>query len=462
MVIARPVPNDTLGSDRSDIQQIRANQFRIEGGARRGSNLFHSFQDFDVPDGVAVYFANPASIETILSRLTGNSSSEILGTLGVDGMANLFLINPNGIVFGPNARLDIRGSFVASTADRFTFPDGSEFSASTPQAAPLLTVNVPIGLQYGTGMGAIANAGTLQVGRDLTLSAQQLDLQGQLQAGRHLTLVADDLRIRDRVITPFIATAGQTMRLQGNQQLDIVALNHPDSRLVAGSDLILRSPNPVIGDAHYWSGGDFRVERADGILGDFWSPIDPIIRAGGDVAFDTYRGTSLHIFAGGAVDIGSVVITGTDDAAVEGIDAIAETVTLSDGITTVAIDGRTQPTLDIRAGVNLEAITPPIGVSGSVEELTPADPLSPTRTSADITLDSVNLEAPNGLVFLTNQYQADPTLPGGTIEVDSIRTDDSLNGFAGNGGTVIVDAREGLNVGDRICADGHGFLSGYC
>ncbi|MDF5724537.1 MAG: filamentous hemagglutinin N-terminal domain-containing protein [Rhizonema sp. PD37] len=78
------------------------------------------------------------------TRVTGGQASNILGTLGVEGSANLFLLNPNGIMFGPNARLDVRGSFLGTTANSFLFPQGIEFSATNPQAPPLLTINVPI------------------------------------------------------------------------------------------------------------------------------------------------------------------------------------------------------------------------------------------------------------------------------------------------------------------------------
>ncbi len=78
----------------------------------RGANLFHSFREFNVEEGRSAYFTNPAPIENILSRVTGDNPSQILGKLGVLGNANLFLINPNGIIFGQNASLDVRGSFV--------------------------------------------------------------------------------------------------------------------------------------------------------------------------------------------------------------------------------------------------------------------------------------------------------------------------------------------------------------
>jgi filamentous hemagglutinin family protein len=140
--VAQPVPDDSLGVERSEVVGGGGN-FGIVGGATRGTNLFHSFQEFNVDNGGSVYFLNPAGIENILSRVTGNNPSAILGTLGVfGGDANLFLMNPNGIVFGPNARLDVQGSFVATTADAIGFGNQGVFSAIDPDVpSQLLTVN---------------------------------------------------------------------------------------------------------------------------------------------------------------------------------------------------------------------------------------------------------------------------------------------------------------------------------
>ncbi|NEO19683.1 MULTISPECIES: filamentous hemagglutinin N-terminal domain-containing protein [unclassified Moorena] len=114
----------------------------IKGGAIRDINLFHSFLEFNVGNGQSVYFANPAGIQNILSRVTGKNPSNIFGTLGVNGGANLFLINPKGILFGKNAKLDVRGSFVGTTADGIGFGNQGVFSASNPEPpSPLLTVN---------------------------------------------------------------------------------------------------------------------------------------------------------------------------------------------------------------------------------------------------------------------------------------------------------------------------------
>ncbi|MGK7887709.1 MAG: filamentous hemagglutinin N-terminal domain-containing protein, partial [Leptolyngbyaceae cyanobacterium] len=112
--IAQIQPDASLGNERSRITpgvNVRGDLADlIEGGAQRGNSLFHSFEDFSVQELQRVYFANPDGIANILSRITGSNRSDIMGTLGVDGAANLFLINPNGIVFGPNAVLDVDGA----------------------------------------------------------------------------------------------------------------------------------------------------------------------------------------------------------------------------------------------------------------------------------------------------------------------------------------------------------------
>ncbi len=181
---AQLTPDTTLGGESSIVTPgvIINNQSgdRIDGGASRGTNLFHSFLEFNLNSGQRVYFASPTGIENIITRVTGANPSNILGTLGVNGSANLFLINPNGILFGPNARLDVTGSFFASTASSIVFADGNQFRATTPQNPPLLTVSVPLGVQFGATPGRVQVQGsTLEVpsGRTLALLGGEVTLQ---------------------------------------------------------------------------------------------------------------------------------------------------------------------------------------------------------------------------------------------------------------------------------------------
>ncbi|MGB3693805.1 MAG: filamentous hemagglutinin N-terminal domain-containing protein, partial [Spirulinaceae cyanobacterium] len=429
---AQITPDTTLGQENS--QLINNAEIKglpgelITGGAIRGSNLFHSFSQFNVGELQRVYFENPAAITNILTRVTGNNPSEILGTLGVDGTANLFLINPNGVFFGENAHLDIAGSLFVSTADSLLLENGAEFSATNPDVPPLLTVNLRPGLQYGNNIprAKITNRGKLIAGGDLTLVGQDLDLTGEVQGGGDVNLVAtNEVKIRDSNTAPFIAAAGEELLVQGDEKVDIFALNHSDSGLFAGGDLTLRSDNAVGGDAHYWSGGNFRVEKLDGSLGDLFSPDDPIVRASGDVSLGAYVGASLHILAGGSVNItGDVDIIGTD-----AVNSLQESITLSDQTTVVNVDGGAERTLDIRAGTT--AFNPQ-GTQGIVPNIfiTPG-----AGTSADITVGG-EVTSRNGLVLLTNQYQPNG-LAGDIVISEEINT----AGITGDGGQVVVDSR---------------------
>ncbi|MDY6781499.1 MAG: filamentous hemagglutinin N-terminal domain-containing protein [Cyanobacteriota bacterium] len=140
--------------------------FIINNGDRAGTNLFHSFSQFSLPTNGSAFFNNATDITNIFSRITGGNISNIDGLIKANGNANLFLLNPSGILFGPNARLDIGGSFIGTTANSVQFADGIAFSATNPNASPILSMSVPIGLQFALNPSPIQVQGT---GHNLTL-----------------------------------------------------------------------------------------------------------------------------------------------------------------------------------------------------------------------------------------------------------------------------------------------------
>lgn len=193
------------GSLPTSVEQQGENELNINGGEREGNNLFHSFEEFSVPDGIEAVFENATDIENIFTRITGNSVSNINGILRTQGGANFFLVNPNGIVFGKNARLDIGGSFVATTGKSIQFEDGTEF-ASSAEEKPILTVSVPIGVQFEGNSGGISvNGGSSQTRIGLTPPSpiEIVDNEKGLSvaSGNTLALIGNNVDINGGVIT---------------------------------------------------------------------------------------------------------------------------------------------------------------------------------------------------------------------------------------------------------------------
>ncbi len=154
---AQVIPDSSVGT----IGNIRGNTADITGGTQQGANLFHSFSEFSLTPAMvdSARFNHDTSIANIITRVTGGSVSRIDGLIQANGNANLIFLNPNGIISGEQAALNIGGSFIASTADRLKFGDGTEFEtrSTTP---PLLTISQPIGLQYGATPGTIRVEGS--------------------------------------------------------------------------------------------------------------------------------------------------------------------------------------------------------------------------------------------------------------------------------------------------------------
>ncbi len=194
-------PDATLGAERSIVtnqtlttQTVNALPSQlIQGGAIRGGNLFHSFEQFNVLSGQGTYFDNPTGITNILTRVTGGNLSRIDGTLGVLGQANLFLLNPNGILFGAGAKLDLSGSFTASTAGSIGLGSQGSFNAIVPDQSNLLNVKPNVYFAYAAGqtqpsqipaIGDLSNSGHLTVnpGKNLSLYGSTVYQFGNLTA----------------------------------------------------------------------------------------------------------------------------------------------------------------------------------------------------------------------------------------------------------------------------------------
>ncbi|NJR18561.1 MAG: filamentous hemagglutinin N-terminal domain-containing protein [Calothrix sp. CSU_2_0] len=203
-VCAQIIPDRTLPIN-STVTETN-NRSVINGGTQVGGNLFHSFERFDIPTNTEAIFNNSPIIENILTRVTGTNASQINGVITSFGGANLFLINPNGIIFGENARLNIGGSFVGTTANSIKFADGSNFSTTTSPTTPLLTITAPIGLGFGNIPGAITvqdSGHNLTVARPVTrpLDRTNNDTGLQVNSGKTLSLIGGKIGLNGGILT---------------------------------------------------------------------------------------------------------------------------------------------------------------------------------------------------------------------------------------------------------------------
>ena len=219
----------------------------ITNGTTRSGNLFHSFRQFSLPNGDFANFITTPAIQNVIVRVTGIGQpfiSNINGTIATSNPVNFFLLNPNGIVFGAGAALNIGGSFLATTADRMVFQDGTAFRTTDP--APLLTITAPIGLGF-TGVPQNIEL------RSSFLSAGDTDsFTNFILVGR--TVLLDDTLIK---------TPGQRVELAGVGASGVVGLN------LGGNTLSLNFPE--------------NLTRADLTLTN-QSLIDVAAGGGGDIA----------------------------------------------------------------------------------------------------------------------------------------------------------------------------------
>lgn len=165
-----PGPNFTIGQ---------------ELGSLKGGNLFHSFNHFNLNNTETATFTGDAAINNVISRVTGGELSTIDGTLkSAIGHAAFYFINPAGIMFGPNAKVDVPGAFYASTAGELKFADGSSFNALHPEASSL-SMAAPEAFGFlGKQSGNLSLKGThleFNPGATVQLSANQIAMnQGNI------------------------------------------------------------------------------------------------------------------------------------------------------------------------------------------------------------------------------------------------------------------------------------------
>ncbi len=268
----------------------------ITNGSNSGSNLFHSFQQFSLPNPAdrAIFQTTPA-IQNLFVRVTGTGQpfvSNINGLIQTSNPTNFFLLNPNGIIFGPGAGLNIGGSFLATTADRMLFQDG-QFSTIDPAA--LLSVKVPIGLQYGSQSGSIQLQGTQLV------AGQTNNFSNFTLAGGDITLDNSIVQVPGRVE---LAGVGENsslgLRLKGDRQSLSLAMGtlRRDISLMNGSSIDTRASKG--GGEMVVTGRNIVLDKSSILTGILVGIDNSLTNQAGDITIDA--AATLQLTQGSRID----------------------------------------------------------------------------------------------------------------------------------------------------------------
>ena len=429
-IVAQVIPDS--GSIKSNVRQ-EGNTSTITGGKQAGSNLFHSFGKFSIPTDNIVYFKNGPDIRNILIRVTGSSESTIDGLFLANGSANLFLINPNGISFGPNARLNIGGSFISSTANNIKFADGTNFGVELTEKEPLLTVSVPVGLGFGNNPESIRVSGD---GKGIRTNSDLVDTTFGLRVrpNQTLALVGGDLIFSGATLK----TAGGRIELgsvEGENLVNLVPINKGwqlGYSGVSGFGNIQLSQATAV-DASGAGGGDIQVQGKDLTLLD-GSQIEAATlgaRSGGKLIVNTSNSVRLV----GLPNSTSFTNTGISNEVYEKATGNAGSLQIN------------TKHLNVRDGAFVAAGTSGIGNAGSVE--ISSDSVELSRTSTNRSSSSISSVAEPG-----------STGNGGDTKIETKRLSIRSGGVVssgtfgqGVGGNVFLKASESVEVIGRSLND---------
>ena len=340
------IPDNTLGTGSSQVIPADAQGLPLDfivGGTKRGANLFHSFREFNVNVGRAAYFIDPGNLQSIVARVTGGNHSLILNILGtrqiINGNfapsnANFFLINPSGILFGPNTQLDVGASFVATTASAIQFGNQGFFSATSPNAPTLLTINPSAFLFSQSVNSPIVVTGRspgveVAAGNSLLFLGGNISIDGAILNARGGRVELGGVSGVGTVGLASLNADGNKLALAFPTQVERadVALIHGAQVNVAASgngDISIKARNVALSGGSVLFAG---VESGSGLFGS----------QAGDITIDAAEGISLR---NGSAIIGGAFGVGDNGS----INLLTKSLSLADGsqiVTTTSGQGNT-------------------------------------------------------------------------------------------------------------------------
>ncbi len=411
------------------------NVAEITGGETKGSNLFHSFQEFSVSTGNEAFFNNAHDISNIFSRVTGGNISNIDGLIRANGSASLFLINPAGIIFGENASLNIGGSFYGSTASSILFEDG-EFSAVDNLEQPVLTINAPIGLSFRDNPAEIAyrsnaNDVGLEVssGETIGLIGGKIDLKGGLitapggtielggliQTGT-ISITEDGLSFPEDVAKADVRLSDNAVLEVTSDEGGLITVNANNLELTEESSFKAEVPENTAGDA-----GDIKITVN---------------------ALEMNNNAQLSTRNEGQGNAGNVTLEIIDSVLISGRANInTQTSESGSGLGNAGNVSITANTLELRAGANIfannrKSTSAGSGDSGSInieakESVSLINSNLRTSVVPGKSGDSGNISIKSPQVSLTDNATISASSSGGNIGQIEINAEDiSIDNFA--------------------------------
>ena len=409
-----------------------------------GDNLFHTFEQFSVDTGGQAFFNNSENISNIFSRVTGGQLSNIDGLIRANGAANLFLINPAGIMFGDNASLAIGGSFYGTTADSILFENG-EFSAIAPET-PTLIINAPIGFTFRDNPAAIAVEGN---GQTPINSVNTVD--------KSFNLIGGDINL-DRAR---VSLKGGSINLISISQAGAIALDENQNPILPEN---IRRGNISLNSsivqilAFEENSGDINLTASNLSLSN--TQLNNISLSRGNTIVTTNAG-NINIDATDSVDIGSnstllsntftsgnagnITIDAGNNLTIQGTNQVEATISSSAGF-----DDPTEPNFGSAGDIKITANN--ISLDGAVIN---SDTLgSNNGGNISFQADNLNLDRNSNIsASVGSQNFNSATGNGGQIEIDT-GTLSLTNGaiintqtFAlGNAGRINIDASESVSI----------------
>ena len=420
-------PDTTLPNNSSVLQ--KGNTSEINGGTAAGKNLFHSFSQFSIPKGQTAYFNNLGSITNIIGRITGDSQSAISGILKNNGTANLFLINPNGIIFSQGAALNIGGSFLSSTAFSLNFTDGFRFSAKSSLDSNLSS-SVPESLSLGQNPGSIIlvdqghsiSSGVLTPVIGAGLSRNGL----RVAPSKSIILVGGDVSLAGEVLTA------------PNGKIEIGSANNGDVQLNLSNGFFTTNYNNILSFGKIDLSNKSLLDTSGPSAGSIQVEADNVALSGGSVFLIQNQG-SLNSGNINLVAPTSINISGTDPTAKVIGGLLTESLSAGGG---GQINVST-PILNLREGGSISTRTFTLGKAGDIFINTPTStvvtgfsPITPALTS--------NITSFSGLKSSGNSGNV--TINSGNLNVLDNGTIGSFTRANGNGGNIKINTSGAVNL----------------